>query len=75
MSSASGVETIGFIIPFTSNRLDKACFTEFIVGVGEELSSWHFDRLVPNASTDDGERNLYQATDAVSTSAKVATAS
>ena len=73
--AVSGGETIGFVIPFTSHRFDQAFFTEFIVGVGEELSSWHFDLLVSNATTDDGECNLYQATEAPSNSAMIAAAS
>lgn len=52
-------ETIGFIIPSTSKRFDEAFFTEFIAGLGEELSTQNFDLLVSNATTDDGERNLY----------------
>ena len=75
MSAVSGAETMGFIIPSTSNRFDQVFFTKFIVGLGEEFTSWHFDLLVPNATTDDGERNLYQATEAPNTSAMVATAS
>ena len=52
-------ETMGFIIPSISKRFDEAFFTEFIAGMGEELSSQNFDLLVSNATTDDGEHNLY----------------
>lgn len=52
-------EAMGFIIPATSKRFDEAFFTEFIAGLGEELSNQNFDLLVSNATTDDGERNLY----------------
>src|SRR5918996_4864034 len=52
-------ETMGFIIPSTSKRFDEAFFTEFIAGLGEELSNQNFDLLVSNATTDEGERNLY----------------
>jgi LacI family transcriptional regulator len=52
-------ETMGFIIPSTSKRFDESFFTEFIAGLGEELSKQNFDLLVSNATTDDGERNLY----------------
>lgn len=52
-------ETIGFIIPSISKRFDEAFFTEFIAGMGEELSTQNFDLLVSNATTDDGEQNLY----------------
>ncbi len=52
-------ETMGFIIPSTSKRFDEAFFTEFIAGLGEELSNQNFDLLVSNATTDDGESNLY----------------
>src|SRR5688572_1886660 len=52
-------ETMGFIIPSTSKRFDEAFFTEFISGLGEELSNQNFDLLVSNAMTDEGENNLY----------------
>lgn len=52
-------ETMGFIIPSISKRFDEAFFTEFIAGLGEELSTRNFDLLVSNATTEDGERNLY----------------
>lgn len=52
-------ETIGFIIPSLFKRFDEAFFTEFIAGTGEELSNQNFDLLVSNATTDEGERNLY----------------
>ena len=52
-------ETIGFIIPSISKRFDEPFFAEFIAGMGEELSSNNFDLLVANATTDDGERDLY----------------
>lgn len=52
-------ETMGFIIPSTSKRFDEAFFTEFIAGLGEELSTQNFDLLVSNATSDEGERNLY----------------
>ena len=53
-------ETIGFIIPSLSKRFDEAFFTEFIAGLGEELSARNFDLLVSNATTEDGEYNLYR---------------
>jgi LacI family transcriptional regulator len=52
-------ETMGFIIPSSSKRFDEPFFAEFIAGLGEELSSKNFDLLVSNATTDEGERNLY----------------
>ncbi len=52
-------ETIGFIIPSISKRFDESFFAEFIAGIGEELSSNNFDLLVANATTDEGERDLY----------------
>jgi LacI family transcriptional regulator len=52
-------ETMGFIIPSISKRFDEAFFTEFIAGLGEELSHQNFDLLVSNATTDAGERDLY----------------
>lgn len=53
-------ETMGFIIPSISKRFDEAFFTEFISGLGEELSNQNFDLLVSNATTDEGEHRLYQ---------------
>jgi LacI family transcriptional regulator len=53
-------ETMGFVIPSISKRFDEAFFTEFIAGLGEELSARNFDLLVSNATTDEGERNLYR---------------
>jgi LacI family transcriptional regulator len=52
-------ETIGFIIPSLSKRFDEAFFTEFIAGTGQELSNQNFDLLVSNATTEEGEHNLY----------------
>ena len=52
-------ETIGFIIPSISKRFDESFFAEFIAGIGDELSSNNFDLLVANATTDEGERDLY----------------
>jgi LacI family transcriptional regulator len=52
-------ETIGFIIPSISKRFDEPFFAEFIAGIGEELSSNNFDLLVANATTDEGERDLF----------------
>lgn len=52
-------ETMGFIIPSISKRFNEPFVTEFISGLGEELSSRNFDLLVSNATTDDGERSLY----------------
>jgi len=53
-------DTIGFIIPSISKRFDEPFFPEFISGLGEESSSQNFDMLVANATTDDGESQLYQ---------------
>jgi LacI family transcriptional regulator len=52
-------ETIGFIIPSISKRFNEPFFTEFISGLGEELSGKNFDLLISNATTDDAERQLY----------------
>jgi LacI family transcriptional regulator len=52
-------ETIGFIIPSISKRFDEPFFAEFISGIGEELSGNNFDLLVANATTDEGERDLF----------------
>lgn len=53
-------ETIGFILPSISKRFSEPFFTEFISGLGEQLSRRNFDLLISNAATDDAERNLYQ---------------
>ena len=52
-------ETIGFIIPSIAKRFNEPFFMEFISGLGEELSRNNYDLLVSNATTDDGERKLY----------------
>jgi LacI family transcriptional regulator len=52
-------ETIGFILPSIAKRFNEPFFTEFISGLGEELSRNNYDLLVSNATTDDGERKLY----------------
>ena len=52
-------ETFGFIIPSIAKRFDEPFFAEFIAGLGEELSRRNFDLLVANATTDEGELNLY----------------
>lgn len=52
-------ETIGFILPSISKRINEPFFTEFISGLGEELSSRNFDLLISNAKDEEGERNLY----------------
>ena len=52
-------ETIGFILPSISKRFNEPFFTEFISGLGEELSASNFDLLVANATTDEAERNLF----------------
>lgn len=52
-------ETMGFIIPSIAKRFNEPFFTEFISGLGEELSATDFDLLVSNATTDEGEHKLY----------------
>lgn len=52
-------ETIGFILPSISERFSEPFFTEFVSGLGEELSTRNYDLLVSNAATDEGERDLY----------------
>lgn len=52
-------ETIGFIIPSISKRMSEPFFTEFVVGLGEELSARNFDLLIANATTEAAEQNLY----------------
>jgi LacI family transcriptional regulator len=52
-------ETIGFIIPSISKRMSESFFTEFVVGLGDELSARHFDLLIANATTEEAEQDLY----------------
>jgi LacI family transcriptional regulator len=52
-------DTIGFIIPSISKQFSEPFFTEFISGLGDELSRRNFDLLVSNATDDQGERALY----------------
>lgn len=52
-------ETMGFIVPSIAKRFNEPFFTEFISGLGEELSATDFDLLVSNATTDEGEHKLY----------------
>jgi LacI family transcriptional regulator len=53
-------ETIGFIIPASTQRFDEPYFMEFIAGMGDELSGKSFDLLVANAITEEMESNIYQ---------------
>jgi LacI family transcriptional regulator len=53
-------ETIGFILPASAQRFDEPFFTEFISGLGDELSEQKFDLLVANAKSEEMERNLYE---------------
>lgn len=52
-------ETVGFILPSISKRFNEPFFTEFMSGLGEELSVRNFDLLVSNATTDEAERSFY----------------
>jgi LacI family transcriptional regulator len=52
-------ETIGFIVPSIAKRLSEPFSTEFISGVGEELSTLGFDLLISKAATEAAEQNLY----------------
>ncbi len=53
-------ETMGFIMPSTSERFDEPFFTEFVSGLGAELSRNNFDLLVSSETTDEKEHALYQ---------------
>lgn len=53
-------ETVGFILPSISKRFNEPFFTEFVSGLGDELSDKGFDLLISNAATDEVEQNLYQ---------------
>lgn len=52
-------ETIGFIIPPISKRFNEPFFTEFIAGLGDQLSSQDFDLLVSSAGSNEAEQHLY----------------
>lgn len=53
-------ETIGFIIPASSQRFDEPLFMEFIAGLGNALSGNSYDLLVANATTPEQERETYE---------------
>jgi LacI family transcriptional regulator len=52
-------ETIGFVVPAIAGRMSEPFSTEFIAGVGEELSARNFDLLISKAVTEETEQNLY----------------
>jgi LacI family transcriptional regulator len=52
-------ETIGFVVPAIAKRLSEPFSTEFISGLGEELSTRNFDLLISNAATENAEQSLY----------------
>lgn len=52
-------DTVGFISPSIAKRFSEPFFTEFISGLGDELSGRNFDLLISNATTDEAEHSLY----------------
>lgn len=52
-------DTVGFISPSIAKRFDEPFFTDFISGLGEEVSRRNFDLLISNATTDEAEQSLY----------------
>ena len=53
-------ESIGFILPASSHHFSEAFFSEFIAGLGHELSMHNYDLLVSAADSEKSERELYQ---------------
>ncbi len=53
-------ETIGFILPAGAQHFSEPFFTEFIAGLGNELSSRNYDLLVSAVASEDDEREMYQ---------------
>ena len=52
-------ETIGFVVPAIAKQMSEPFSTEFISGVGEELSARNFDLLISKAVTEETEQDLY----------------
>ena len=52
-------ETIGFVVPAIAKRMSEPFSTEFITGVGEQLSATNFDLLISKAATEEAEQDLY----------------
>ena len=53
-------ETVGFILPAGAQHFAEPFFTEFIAGLGNELSSRNFDLLVSAVSSESDEQELYR---------------
>jgi LacI family transcriptional regulator len=53
-------ETIGFILPASAQHFSEAFFSEFIAGLGHELSLHNYDLLVSAADSEESEHGLYQ---------------
>lgn len=53
-------DTIGFILPAGAQHFAEPFFTEFIAGLGNELSSSNYDLLVSAVASDKDEREMYQ---------------
>jgi LacI family transcriptional regulator len=53
-------ETIGFILPASAQQFSEAFFSEFIAGLGHELSLHNYDLLVSAADSEKSEHDLYE---------------
>ncbi len=53
-------ETIGFILPAGAQHFAEPFFTEFIAGLGNELSSRNYDLLVSAVASEKDEHEMYK---------------
>jgi LacI family transcriptional regulator len=53
-------DTIGFILPAGAQHFSEPFFTEFIAGLGTELSSRNYDLLVSAVASEKDEHDMYQ---------------
>lgn len=53
-------ETVGFILPAGAQHFAEPFFTEFIAGLGNELSSRNYDLLVTAVASEDDEHEMYR---------------
>lgn len=53
-------DTIGFILPAGAQHFSEPFFTEFIAGLGNELSSRNYDLLVSAVASEGDEHEMYR---------------
>jgi LacI family transcriptional regulator len=53
-------DTIGFILPAGAQHFSEPFFTEFIAGLGNELSSRNYDLLVSAVASEEDEHEMYR---------------